>query len=236
MTTTDTEAPLGAEARSSLLPATTAQWTVLVAGLLVLAAAAGFLVAWLRDAPPDSDSVDVGFLQDMSSHHEQAIELSNVALVNDVGPDVAVFAREILFFQGWEMGLMERQLHQWGYRREQRPDIAMGWMGDPTPVDAMPGLAAEADVERLRQSSGPEAAALFVELMQAHHEGGVHMADYAAEHASDPFVRDLAQRMARNQAIEIQELEAAAKRADLPEVTAVESHAQGEDDHGHSHD
>lgn len=78
---------------------------------------------------------------------------------------------------------------------------------------------------------------MFVELMQAYHEDGVHMAAHAAEHATDPFVRDLAQRMARNQAIEIQELEAAAERADLPEVTAVESDAHGDVEHpAHSHD
>ena len=36
-------------------------------------------------------------------------------------------------------------------------------------------------------------------------EGGIHMADDAKDMAKDPFVRDLATRVARNQRIEINE-------------------------------
>jgi uncharacterized protein (DUF305 family) len=44
----------------------------------------------------------------------------------------------------------------------------------------------------------------------------VHMASYAAEHASSSFVRELAGRMARKQQTEIGELEGARRRASLP--------------------
>lgn len=51
---------------------------------------------------------------------------------------------------------------------------------------------------------------------QDHHRGGVHMAAYAAQNAADPFVRGLAARMARNQRIEVGELQAARGRVGLP--------------------
>ena len=77
------------------------------------------------------------------------------------------------------------------------------------PVDEMPGLASEAELAALREASGEAADALFVALMQDHHRAGVAMAEAAAERASDPWVRELAERMARNHAIEINEMDAA---------------------------
>jgi uncharacterized protein (DUF305 family) len=57
---------------------------------------------------------------------------------------------------------------------------------------------------------------LFLTLMIDHHRGGVHMASYAAEHAGDEDVRQLAARIARNQEMEIEELEVAGARYGLP--------------------
>lgn len=51
--------------------------------------------------------------------------------------------------------------------------------------------------------------ALFIPLTQGHHQGGVHIAEFAAKNAESEFVRRLAARMARNQRIEINELEGA---------------------------
>ncbi len=52
--------------------------------------------------------------------------------------------------------------------------------------------------------------------MQQHHRGAVQMADYAAKNAKSAWVRELASRMARNQRIEINELEQARIRTGLP--------------------
>jgi uncharacterized protein (DUF305 family) len=48
--------------------------------------------------------------------------------------------------------------------------------------------------------------------MTDHHRGGIHMAQYAAEHAKDLRVRSLAERMATTQQGEIGDFERAAKR------------------------
>ena len=56
-------------------------------------------------------------------------------------------------------------------------DEAMAWMGMPTPVDQMPGMATEAQLEELAASSGAAADELFVELMAAHHAAASHMAE-----------------------------------------------------------
>src|SRR3546814_20704656 len=96
---------------------------------------------------------------------------------------------------------MDEQLREWGIGREDREDVAMGWMNAPVPHDAMPGLATEEQIAHLQDTEGLAADALFLELMAEHHRGAVHMAAYAAKNAASADVRALARQMARNQAI-----------------------------------
>lgn len=188
--------------------------TVLALALLWLGGAIGFVVG-VRDSAPGPETADVGYLQDMISHHEQALEMSLLELSRSREPGVQVFAREILQFQSYEVGLMEARLREWGYLRENRPDSAMAWMGMATPVADMPGLATEDQMSRLRDAQGTEADRLFLELMATHHRGGADMGLAAAERASDEWVAELAARQARNQIIEINELILASDRLGL---------------------
>ena len=188
---------------------------------LVLAAATaflGFAVAFFlhRDQSPGTDSVDVGFVQDMISHHEQALALSQYELANGSDPTVKSFAREVLIAQSMEIGSMDRLLDQWNTGRGSPSRDAMAWMGMATPVDQMPGMATDDQLRALREATGAEADALFLELMAAHHVGGIHMAEYAAEHAGTAKARRLAAGMAYNQAIEVNEYASTAERLGLP--------------------
>jgi uncharacterized protein (DUF305 family) len=204
---------------------------VLGAALAFLGFAVGTFLN--RDQPPAESSVDVGFYQDMLTHHEQALELSSLALSNATDPTVRGFASEVLIFQSREIGMMETKLQEWGYSRANRPDTAMAWMGmDPVPVDQMPGLLSDDQVDQLRQARGAEADALFLELMAEHHAGGLHMAEYAANQADDHDVLELAERMAYNQAVEINEYAQTAQRLGLPiEIDRVPVPSEPSDHH-----
>jgi uncharacterized protein (DUF305 family) len=188
----------------------------------VLGAALTFLgfalaVFLQRDTPPGESSVDVGFVQDMISHHEQAIELSSMESGNGSNATVRVFASEVLIFQSRELGVMDQMLHEWGYSRGDRSNQAMTWMDmAPVPVEEMPGMIPEDRVDEMRGARGAQADALFLELMAEHHVGGLHMAQYAAENADDHDVRELAATMARNQALEVNEYAQTAERLGLP--------------------
>lgn len=191
-------------------------------GLLSLVGACAFFGAAVTyfgveraDAPPAASSADVGFLQDMITHHEQALALSTSELLNGDASAVQLFAREILQQQSYEIGMMDRRLAEWGFSRQNRPDVAMEWMGMTFAPDEMPGMADSDELVALRNAEGEDADALFLALMADHHRGGAAMAQAAAESASDPWVRDLAERMARNQAIEINEMDAARERVGL---------------------
>ncbi len=192
-------------------------WVRLVVVAVVfcwLGGAIGWSIAQRGDTT-EASAVDAGFYLDMIAHHEQAVEMALVQLGNDGDPTVAGFAREIVIFQQYEIGRMDEALRRWGVERDDRGDTAMAWMGMAVPVDSMPGLAGNDEFDELRASTGPDADALFLELMADHHRGGVHMAAYAADNATDPGVRALATRMERNQSIEINEYRSTADRLGL---------------------
>ncbi|WP_338857331.1 DUF305 domain-containing protein [Gordonia hongkongensis] len=69
----------------------------------------------------------------------------------------------------------------------------------------MPGMATSAEMEQFRAMRGPEVDIRFLQLMLRHHEGGLHMMEYAADPANveQAYVRDLASSMKRTQDKEI---------------------------------
>jgi uncharacterized protein (DUF305 family) len=186
---------------------------VVVVALCALSGALGFALGTGR--PPGRDSTDVGFLLDMAVHHEQGTALANLELINGETEDVLVYAREVLRDQSYDLGLMQFQLGEWGRTREEAGPRAMEWMGMSVPLAEMPGMASEAELELLRAARGRDADALFLRLMEAHHRGAVHMAAHAADNAGDEDVRLLAERIERNQTLEIRELRGAGARTGL---------------------
>ncbi len=181
---------------------------VIAVAIAVLCGALGWVVGNNR-AIPDPNSTDIGFLQDMRTHHEQAVYLGLYYLSLDgTERDLRDIAREITFGQGIEIGRMIQLLRQFGATETNESDVAMTWMDEPTPVDRMPGLASDTDIDTLLASSGAEANQLFVDLMIAHHQGGLHMAQYALDHANVIEVRRFAFAMISAQTGEIEELRA----------------------------
>lgn len=184
----------------------------LVAVVAVVAVIAGVVLAGRVGAPPGADSVDVGFMQDMTTHHEQAVQMASIAAENGDDPIVRDFAREVLIFQQKEIGYMEALLEDWGQWPFPTGRTAMTWMGMSSTPEQMPGMQPDDAVRAMRDITGPAADAEFLRRMTDHHRGGIHMAEYAAANAEDPRVRDLAARMARVQQSEIQEYQQVADR------------------------
>ena len=181
---------------------------VLVLGfaLAFLVGAAGYFVG-VRTAAPPSSAVDEGFLQDMSDHHDQAVEIALLGASRATDPVVRDFATEVLLFQRRELGLFQAYQQERGIMpAEYDPDrTSMAWMDMAQPLSTMNGMASEEQLDALAEATGTDFDRMFLELMQTHHVGGAHMAEYAAEHAADAKIRTLADRMARNQRAEANE-------------------------------
>ncbi len=190
------------------------QSAVVGVALICLGALAGPAVRSMKAVKAETDP-DIGFLHDMIDHHGQALKMSNIALTNGSSPEIETFAREVLLFQSYEVGLMTSWLKDAGHTPTDRSDLAMEWMEMGMPVGSMMGMASESDLEELRAAKGDDGDRLFLELMAEHHRGGVRMALAAVERADDDRVLDLASRQANNQRIEVNEFIATADRIGL---------------------
>lgn len=178
--------------------------------LLVAVALVGGMIGWLvADARsgPSSSEVDVGFLQDMREHHEQALAMSFIYLdLPETEPGLRTVARGITMGQGIEIGRMIQMLRDMDADEANLGDTSMTWMGMSAEVGAMPGMASPAELDELGTATGDEADRLYVELMVEHHVGGIEMAQYAAENAANAEVRNMATGMVDGQLGEIAEM------------------------------
>ena len=71
----------------------------------------------------------------------------------------------------------------------------------------MPGMATQSEINKLLSLTGKPLDIYFLQLMIRHHQGGIPMAQYAAAHAGQSYVRDLARKMVQNQSNEIVTME-----------------------------
>lgn len=185
----------------------------------------GFAIGTLARIPldgssePDPGTVDIGFTQDMSAHHAQAVEMAGIALMRSTDTDVRRLAYDIMTTQQAQIGRMQGWLQLWG-KPSQGLDGYMGWMTDTRggghdhgdtdnhgmngPTSTMPGMATAAELAALRQATPAELDPMFLRLMLRHHQGGLTMIEYAADHAETTAVRTLAAGMAASQKNESQ--------------------------------
>jgi len=186
--------------------------------VLLVGAAVGMLISTARgggsEAVPDADSVDVGFAQDMRVHHLQAVTMAGIERDRTTNQILRGLAFDIESTQLSQASEMAGWLTVW-----EQPDLPapgaghMKWMseggshshsngegGQTTgSVQRMPGMASTEELNKLRKLSGEDLDVYFLQLMLRHHEGGLEMAQYAAEHSSKGYVRNLASKIVQSQ-------------------------------------
>ncbi|GAA5111530.1 DUF305 domain-containing protein [Pseudonocardia adelaidensis] len=185
---------------------------VAVVGLLLLGAAGGLLVGGApgsgAPAVPELGSVDVGFAQDMTVHHEQAVTMASWERDHTTDPVVHQIASDIAATQTSQIGRMQGWLELWGAPSLPAGGKHMAWMTEPSHdhglaaaggATTMPGMASGDELAALRAATGPQLDVMFLQLMLRHHQGGAGMLQYGAEHAAVPQVRNLAAQMLRSQ-------------------------------------
>ena len=189
-------------------PLRVALLAALIAGLALLGGGLFALGIVRSAAPPAANSVDAGFARDMSRHHLQGVEMANLALERSEDPEVRSLAFDISSIQTNQVGRMEGWLSLWGVRPSG--GAVMAWMEHDSghaghSMDhgtVMPGMATEEELAGLRELSGTAFDVEFLRLMIRHHQGGLGMAEYAAEHADVDAVRRLAATIAATQTAE----------------------------------
>jgi uncharacterized protein (DUF305 family) len=197
----DAAAPVGAQpprSRRGLIITAAA----LVVGL-ILGAVVGLLYRPLTE--PKDNSVEAGFLRDMSTHHAQAVEMAMIAHANSTDPDVVTLAGDIALTQQGQINYMQAWLRDW-HLSPTSTESPMTWMpGGPSEVvnGLMPGMANPQQLATLRTASGKQLDIQFLQLMRQHHLGGIHMAQEAIDLSKNKNVDWLAGTMVASQQGEI---------------------------------
>ena len=182
---------------------------VLVVAALVIAGATGWLLGHRSSSSVNASSVDAGFARDMSAHHDQAVQMAGYTRDHTSDQSIKLLAYDIETGQYVEIGQMQGWLDGWGLSRSSTIP-QMSWMSGHSHLEAdglMPGVATQAEINKLLSLTGKPLDIYFLQLMIRHHQGGIPMAQYAAAHASQPYVRDLARKMVQNQSNEIVTME-----------------------------
>ncbi len=180
--------------------------------LLLVGATVG-MVLRLPGGPPEPGTVDIGFAQDMSVHHLQAVTMAAWQRDHTTDPELMQLATDLERTQNGQVGQMQGWLSLWDEPQLPVGGRHMGWMTGTVhghgAADAanpgaavMPGMASSEELARLRAATGRELDVLFLQLMLRHHRGGAEMLRHGAENASVPQVRNLAAQMLRSQSSE----------------------------------
>jgi uncharacterized protein (DUF305 family) len=102
-----------------------------------------------------------------------------------------------------QIGMMSGWLDLWERPPFADPGKHLAWLpGTGHDMDdssggmaVMPGMATSEELTRLRSLAGAEFDVYFLQLMLRHHQGGLPMAKYAADHAGVSVVRNLASKI-----------------------------------------
>lgn len=192
----------GARARTSLI-------AIFAVAALVIAGGVGYLIGH-RDgdgSTPNRSSVDAGFVWDMTVHHNQAVTMAGYTRDHTSDNLIETLSYDIETSQFNQVGQMQGWLDAWNLP-VNNPNAPMAWMAgsghDHLTTDGlMPGMATQAELSRLESLTGKRLDIYFLQLMLRHHQGGIPMAQWAAEHASVGYVRNAAQKMAAAQTAEV---------------------------------
>ncbi len=139
----------------------------------------------------------------MIAHHEQAIEMAEIALDPNVGAstDVRDLATRIKDAQDPEVTLMT------------------GWLddaGEPVTMDAseghdmsaMDGMMTAEQMDTMAAMTGPDFDQMWLEMMIAHHQGAISQSQTVKADGSNADVRTLADQIITAQQAEIAEMQA----------------------------
>ena len=182
-----------------------------IAGLLLLAACSGESQN-MSDMSTDSigtnatssessfNDADVMFAQMMIPHHEQAIELADMALdpTLKASEQVKTLAAQIKSAQDPEIDLMTQWLTDW-----DQPLMDMSEEHDMS----MDGMLSVDEIAALGQLVSEEFDQAWATAMIAHHKGAIKMAETVKDDGQSTLVQDLANLIMQAQQSEIAVLE-----------------------------
>lgn len=174
-------------------------------------ASAGSSMAAEQSAGGDSAQAgsesDITFAQLMIPHHEQAVQMADMALQKATTPEVQQLAQQIKDAQDPEIQQMRGWLTAWGAPEQMAGMDGMDHgdmdMGGQTAA----GMMTDQDMSALMDASGTDFDQMWLAMMIAHHKGAIEMAQTAKADTTNPDVTALADAIVAAQTSEIDTME-----------------------------
>jgi uncharacterized protein (DUF305 family) len=199
----------------------------LLAASVVLAMSTGFAGCASDDsesAPPPAvhtadngdvfNDADVAFATDLMQHHAFALVLVDLTRTTDVSPDLGAIAAEILDADSVEIQTATAWLAAWDQpapetiRDHANAHAAERGEEIEIPGGDLPGMPAASELEELEGLTGAEFEERWLELMIAHHEGAIEIAEQAEEEGEFAPAVKLARTVAATQQDQVEQMEA----------------------------
>ena len=149
------------------------------------------------------NDADVAFAQGMIPHHEQAIEMADIALDPTISASEQVrdLATRIKGGQDPEIVLMTGWLTAWG----QPMQMDTGGGHD---MSSMEGVMSAEEMDAMAAMTGIDFDSMWLTMMIRHHEGAIAMAETVKVAGSSAEVLALADQVVAAQQAEIVEMQA----------------------------
>jgi uncharacterized protein (DUF305 family) len=145
----------------------------------------------------DLSGGDIMFLQMMIPHHQQAVDISTLALTKSQDSELIALATAIRDGQSAEITTMKTWLKQ------ANADISMGHsMGD-----SMGGMLTDDELADLNAATGKNFDLLWLEGMTEHHEGAIHMSSMIKD-ARNSEIKSFGENIVRDQSAQIEQMKA----------------------------
>jgi uncharacterized protein (DUF305 family) len=153
------------------------------------------------EASGDLSSDDIMFLQMMIPHHQQAIDISGLALTKSSDSELLALAKDIRDGQGAEIVKMKAWLDKAG--ADLDPGHSMG--------HDMGGMLSDSELAALKAATGKSFDLLWLKGMTGHHDGAIDMAAMI-EDASNPEIKSFGQAIVTAQSAQNKQMAAMIKR------------------------
>jgi uncharacterized protein (DUF305 family) len=151
----------------------------------------------------------------MIPHHQQAVQMAQMAVTRAQDPKVKELATKIAAEQAPEIRTMVGWLHAWG----KPVPTGMPGMMSPTPrmtggsqtpamsSPSMPGMMSQQEMAQLMAARGPGFDRMFLQMMIRHHQGAVQMAKTELAAGVNPAAKKLAHKIETRQTAEIAQMQ-----------------------------
>lgn len=144
---------------------------------------------------------DIMFLQMMIPHHQQAVDISNLALTKSKDAELLALATAIRDGQADEIV----QMKQW--LKDAGAGLEMGHSMD----GQMGGMLDDAELAALKSATGSEFDRLWLLGMTGHHDGALHMTQMI-EDAKNPTIKKFGQAIVVAQTAQIEQMKVMLQR------------------------